>query len=47
MNTALTLAARLIFAAVFAMAVFFKLSNIGQTAAYIGRGVPQRFRSGL
>jgi putative oxidoreductase len=42
MNTALTLAARLIFAAVFAMAVFFKLSNIGQTAAYIdSAGFPQ------
>jgi putative oxidoreductase len=36
MNAILTLVARLIFAAVFAMALFFKLSNIGQTAAYIG-----------
>ena len=36
MNAFLTLLARLIFAAVFAMALFFKLSNIGQTAAYIG-----------
>jgi putative oxidoreductase len=36
MDAILTLVARLIFAAVFAMALFFKLSNIGQTAAYIG-----------
>lgn len=36
MNAVLTLIARLIFVAVFAMALFFKLSNIGQTAAAIG-----------
>jgi putative oxidoreductase len=36
MNALLILVARLIFTAVFAMALFFKLSNIGQTAAYIG-----------
>ncbi len=36
MNAILILVARLIFVAVFAMALFFKLSNIGQTAAYIG-----------
>jgi putative oxidoreductase len=36
MNTSLAVVARLIFVAVFAMALFFKLSDIGQTAAYIG-----------
>jgi putative oxidoreductase len=42
MNSTLTLVARLIFAAVFAMAVFFKLSDIDQTAAYIdSAGFPQ------
>jgi putative oxidoreductase len=42
MNAILTLVARLIFVAIFAMALFFKLSNIGQTAAYIeSAGFPQ------
>jgi putative oxidoreductase len=42
MNAILILVARLIFTAVFAMALFFKLSNIGQTAAYIeSAGFPQ------
>jgi putative oxidoreductase len=36
MNALLILVGRLIFVAVFAMALFFKLSDIGQTAAYIG-----------
>lgn len=36
MNALLAFVARLIFVAVFAMALFFKLSNIGQTAAFIG-----------
>jgi putative oxidoreductase len=36
MNTSLAVVARLIFVAVFAMALFFKLSDIRQTAAYIG-----------
>lgn len=36
MDAFLTLLARLIFVAVFAMALFFKLSDIDQTAAYIG-----------
>jgi putative oxidoreductase len=36
MNTSLAVVGRLIFVAVFSMALFFKLSDIRQTAAYIG-----------
>jgi uncharacterized membrane protein YphA (DoxX/SURF4 family) len=36
MNASLAAVARLIFVAAFAMALFFKLADIGQTAAYIG-----------